>query len=110
MVDNQDGTYNLMYSLSSEGEHTLHPHVEGTPLRQHGFPVMAAFGSLQAQDVVASIQDRDEGHICGGVCTVHVEVACKPIAHWWHTTKVLSLLSLSPPVETFFLLFGFYVQ
>ncbi|DBA83503.1 TPA: hypothetical protein ACH3X2_006431 [Trebouxia sp. C0005] len=73
VVDNQDGTYNLMYSLSSEGEHTLHPHVEGTPLRQHGFPVMAAFGSLQAQDVVASIQDRDEGHICGGVCTVHVE-------------------------------------
>ncbi|KAL0032084.1 hypothetical protein WJX77_004214 [Trebouxia sp. C0004] len=72
VVDNQDGTYNLMYSLS-EGDHTLHPQVDGTPLRRHGFPVMAAFGSLQAQDVVASLQDQDEGHVCGGVCNVHVK-------------------------------------
>ncbi len=80
MIDNQDGTYSLMYSLSSEGDHTLHPQVDGTPLRRRGFPVMATFGSLQAQDVVASLQDQDVGHVCGGVCSVHVKVACLHIA------------------------------
>jgi len=82
VVDNQDGTYNLMYSLSSEGNHTLHPKVNGTPLRQHGFPVMAAFGPLQAQDVIASLQNPDEGHVCGGICKVLVKVDCVPIAPW----------------------------
>ena len=113
VVDNQDGTYNMMYSLSSEGDHTLHPQVDGNPLRQHGFPVMAAFGPLQAQDVVASLQDQDEGHICGGVCSVHVKVACLPTTHWcrmWHTIKVLSLSSLSPFVEIYYLSSGFSVQ
>jgi len=81
VVDNQDGTYSLMYSLSSEGGYTLHPQVDGAPLRQQGFPVMAAFGPLQAKDVVAGLQDQDEGHVCGGVCSVHVKVACMPIAH-----------------------------
>lgn len=74
MHDNQDGTYDLTYTLASEGRWALHAQVNGTSVRQHGFRVQASIGPVQPQDVRVSQQSADV-HVCGGMCSVQIKVS-----------------------------------
>ncbi|XP_059819478.1 tripartite motif-containing protein 2-like isoform X1 [Hypanus sabinus] len=66
IVDNRNGTYDLLYTLRSEGDHTLSITLYGQPVRGSPFRVRAAKSSEVVQspdDVRRRVKSPGSGHI-----------------------------------------------
>ena len=72
VLDNQDGTYSLAYTLPALGQWVLHVQVDSQPIRQQGYSIATRLGPVQVEDIEATVAEG--GNVCGETCTLHIQV------------------------------------
>ena len=77
VLDNNNGTYDLQYTLESPGEHSLFVMVNGSPLNKDGLLLTAEYGPLAANQCRAYMERTGggkHGSACGTTQAVIIEV------------------------------------